>query len=180
MKIKIVDSICGSGKTSAIIEMIKNDTSNNKYIYITPFLTEVKRIKDSCKNKHFCEPKYTGKGNKSFNFNNLILKGKNIVSTHALFQKATQDTIALIKSNNYILILDEVFNVVEQLNISKDEWIKGVRDCESERPKWLGIKEYDDFVDLDAFIGNLAHDLLRDYLDIDYSSFYTKEVKADD
>ena len=121
MKIKIVDSICGSGKTSAIIEMIKNDTSNNKYIYITPFLTEVKRIKDSCKNKHFCEPKYTGKGNKSFNFNNLILKGKNIVSTHALFQKATQDTIALIKSNNYILILDEVFNVVEQLNISKDD-----------------------------------------------------------
>ena len=121
MKIKIVDSICGSGKTSAIIEMIKNDTSNNKYIYITPFLTEVKRIKDSCKNKHFCEPKYTGKGNKSSNFNNLILKGKNIVSTHALFQKATQDTIALIKSNNYILILDEVFNVVEQLNISKDD-----------------------------------------------------------
>ena len=69
---------------------------------------------------------------------------------------------------------------IQQLNITKDEWIKGVRDCESERPKWLGIKEYDDFVDLDAFIGNLSHDLLRDYLDIDYSSFYTKEVKTDD
>ena len=66
---------------------------------------------------------------------------------------------------------------IQQLNISKDEWIKGVRDCESERPKWLGIKEYDDFIDLDAFIGNLAHDLLRDYLDIDYSSFYKKEVE---
>ena len=66
---------------------------------------------------------------------------------------------------------------IQQLNITKDEWIKGARDCESERPKRLGIKEYDDFIDLDAFIRNLAHDLLRDYLDINYSSFYKKEAE---
>lgn len=122
IKVKIVDSICGSGKTSAIINMINEDKSNNKYIYITPYLSEVDRIKKSCSNKRFFEPKITGKGeNKSFNFNKLILNGKNIVSTHALFQKCNQDTISLIKSNDYILILDEVFNVVEQLNISKDD-----------------------------------------------------------
>ena len=121
MKVKIVDSICGSGKTSAIINMINEDKSDMKYIYITPFLTEVKRIKDTCKRKRFCEPKYNSSGNKSTNFNSLILKGKNIVSTHALFQKSTQETLSLIKSNNYTLILDEVFNVVEQLNVSKDD-----------------------------------------------------------
>ena len=49
VKVKIVDSICGSGKTSAIINMINEDKSDMKYIYITPFLTEVKRIKDKCK-----------------------------------------------------------------------------------------------------------------------------------
>lgn len=121
MKIKIVDSICGSGKTSAIINMINEDDSDMRYIYITPFLSEVKRVKTTCKSKKFCEPEFNSKGNKSNNFNNLILKGKNIVSTHALFQKATQKTLSLIKSNNYTLILDEVFNVVEQLNISKDD-----------------------------------------------------------
>lgn len=64
---------------------------------------------------------------------------------------------------------------IQQLNITQDEWNKGVRDCESERPKWLGIKEYDDFIDLDAFIGNLANNLIREYLDINYSSFHNKE-----
>ena len=98
-----MDSICGSGKTSAIINMINEDKSNNKYIYITPYLSEVDRIKKSCNNKRFFEPKITGKGeNKSFNFNKLILNGKNIVSTHALFQKCNQDTISLIKTNDYI------------------------------------------------------------------------------
>ena len=46
MKIKVVDSIMGSGKTSwAISKMNYND--NKKYVYITPYLSEVKRIKDN-------------------------------------------------------------------------------------------------------------------------------------
>lgn len=117
-RIKIVDSIPGSGKTSAIINMINNDTSDNKYIYITPFLTEVERVKKNCKNKRFHEPKYNQYGNKFDNLNKLISEGKNIVSTHALFHKANLTTVDLIKSDDYILILDEVFNVIEQCNIS--------------------------------------------------------------
>ncbi|MBZ9693384.1 hypothetical protein [Clostridium sp. M14] len=120
-KIKIVDSIPGSGKTSAIINMINNDTTNNKYIYITPFLTEVERVKKNCKNRKFQEPKYNQYGNKFDNLNKLISEGKNIVSTHALFHKANMQTVELLKSNDYILILDEVFNVIEQCNISKND-----------------------------------------------------------
>ena len=118
-KIKIVDSIPGSGKTSAIINMINNDTTDNKYIYITPFLTEVERVKKNCKTKKFQEPKYNQYGNKFDNLNKLISEGKNIVSTHALFHKANMQTVELLKSQDYILILDEVFNVIEQCNISK-------------------------------------------------------------
>lgn len=116
-KVKIIDSIPGSGKTSAIIQMINDDlTNDNKYIYITPFLTEVERIKRNCKTKRFYEPKYNQYGNKFDNLNKLIAEGKNIVSTHALFHKANLTTVELLKNNNYILILDEVFNVIKQLN----------------------------------------------------------------
>lgn len=145
MKIKIVDSICGSGKTSAIINMINDDKSDNKYIYITPFLTEVERIKKNC-NKKFHEPKFNQYGNKFDNLNKLISEGKNIVSTHALFHKANMQTVELLKSNDYILILDEVFNVIEQCNISKNDIQmlinEGYAKIENDYFIWNEQKEY--------------------------------------
>jgi hypothetical protein len=44
MKINVVDAGCGVGKTTALINLINNDTSNQKYIFITPFLSEVEKI----------------------------------------------------------------------------------------------------------------------------------------
>lgn len=44
-KINIVDSIMGSGKTSWAIQKM-NEDKNNKYVFITPFLDEVKRIEE--------------------------------------------------------------------------------------------------------------------------------------
>lgn len=41
MKLNVIDSIMGSGKTSWAIDKMNNDNKNN-YIYITPFLSEVK------------------------------------------------------------------------------------------------------------------------------------------
>ena len=145
MKIKIVDSICGSGKTSAIINMINEDTSDNKYIYITPFLTEVERVKKNT-NKKFYEPKFNQYGNKFDNLNKLISEGKNIISTHALFHKANMQTVELLKSNDYILILDEVFNVIEQCNISKNDVQMLINDgyakIENDYLGWNTEKEY--------------------------------------
>lgn len=114
-KVKIVDSIPGSGKTSAIINKINESGKEDKYIYITPFLTEVERVKKSCKNKKFKEPKFNKYGNKFDNLNKLIGEGKNVVSTHSLFHKANMGTVELIQSKDYILVLDEVFSVVKLL-----------------------------------------------------------------
>ena len=44
LKIKIVDMVCGGGKTSAAINLINNAPKENKFLYITPYLTEVERI----------------------------------------------------------------------------------------------------------------------------------------
>lgn len=117
--IKVIDSIMGSGKTSWAIQQMNNDTKN-KYIYITPFLDEVKRIKETCQSRRFYEPKNLGKG-KLNSLHELLAEGKNIASTHSLFRMANPVTKELLQSDNYILILDEVMDVIEKLDLTKDD-----------------------------------------------------------
>jgi len=117
--IKIIDSIMGSGKTSYAIQKMNKDHENN-YIYITPFLSEVQRIKDQCKERKFYEPINYGVG-KLDSLHKLVLENRNIASTHSLFRTSTEITKQLIKSNDYILILDEVMDVVEEVPLKKDD-----------------------------------------------------------
>lgn len=119
-KIKIIDAPCGFYKTTYAIQHMNNSLDDGKFIYITPFLTEVQRIKKSCVNKKFVEPINKGKG-KLDNLHNMFAKGKNIVSTHALFRLSNNTTKELLKLNEYTLILDEVMNVVEKLDLKKDD-----------------------------------------------------------
>lgn len=122
-KIKVIDSPMGYGKTSYLIQMINEDKSNNKYIFITPFLDECERIQSSCKTKKFIQPTNKNKkGSKLESLKQLIIKEKNIVSTHSLFSMLDEELITLIKSQGYILLLDEVMNVVESVEkITKDD-----------------------------------------------------------
>ena len=119
MKVRVIDSIMGSGKTQFIIQQM-NEVNDKRYIYITPFLSEVERVKSNVKNKRFYEPIQRGKGKLS-SFVNLIKQGKDIVSTHALFSTANEEVITLLKLNNYSLVLDEVMDVIDIVGIEKDD-----------------------------------------------------------
>lgn len=120
-EITVVDSIMGSGKTSWAIDYMNKANEDKKFIYITPFLTEVQRIKEGVTNRRFEEPQNQGNG-KFGNLKKLILNECDIVSTHALFQKADEEVIELLKASNYTLILDEVMNVIEHLPLKKDDF----------------------------------------------------------
>lgn len=117
MKINIIDAPMGSGKTSAAINYINSTDKDTKILYITPYLTEVSRIIENCPNKHFKQPEVYG--NKLNGIKYLFEKGVNIVSTHALFSLFNDEIIDLAYNNNYILIMDEVANVIKSLPISK-------------------------------------------------------------
>lgn len=115
--INIIDAICGSGKTSYAIQMIKSNPEKS-YVYITPYLREIARIKHECPG--FSEPSQLGEG-KFSHFQNLLINGSNITSTHALFRMSTQETRDLISCHNYCLILDEVMDIIEELPLKKDD-----------------------------------------------------------
>lgn len=110
----VVDAPCGIGKTtSAINFMNQHQKEGEHFLYITPFLSEVQRVKTQC---NFYEPMAYEKGgsitSKMNSLQALVSKGKNIVSTHALFSRFNADCVDLDDCRSYTLILDEVSNVV--------------------------------------------------------------------
>ena len=109
----------GSGKTCSAINYI-NASKGQRFIIITPYKTEVARYLRECKSKKFVEP-YRKKGRKLNGIKELIRQGRNIVSTHALFQKFDQEVVELCSVLNYTLIMDEVAEVVRDMKYSEDD-----------------------------------------------------------
>lgn len=123
--VTVIDSPCGYGKTSFAINMI-NDNPTGNYIYITPFLTEVKRvIKETQlgKARRFRQPSYNGQdSSKMESFTNMLANNEDIASTHALFARCSKELASLVEVGKYSLILDEVMDVLTVVDdIKKDD-----------------------------------------------------------
>lgn len=110
--------MCGTGKTTLVIDYI-NQNPNKKYLFITPFLTEIERIKRRCPDLKFEEPPVFG--NKIQGLKYLLNKQKNIVSTHSLFRSFDQSVLDLTKFYDYTLIMDEVADIIEVLPATKSD-----------------------------------------------------------
>lgn len=113
-RIKVVDSIMGSGKTSFAIQMM-NRRRTEKFLYITPFLEEVTRVCRACARRNFVQPLEKKGQTKSADLKTLLQEGRNIATTHELFKLIDEESRDLIKAQGYILIMDEVMEVIEVL-----------------------------------------------------------------
>lgn len=117
-KINVIDSIMGSGKTSWAVQYMNSAGLSEKFIYITPFLNEVERIKDGVKSRYFHSPNNANdERRKMRGLKDLIVKGHHITATHSLFQTADDELIELLTDGGYTLILDEVMDVIEPVNV---------------------------------------------------------------
>lgn len=122
MQINIVDCIMGAGKTSSAINYINNLPDDVKIIYITPYKSEADKIIKKCASKKFEKPKkYTKYTPKMVHLKELLNKGRNIATTHALFHYFDDEVIDLCYSQGYILFMDEVTDVVEHYTIDEKD-----------------------------------------------------------
>lgn len=114
MKVKVCDALCGSGKTMSCVNMM-NSCTDKRFIFITPYLDEVERIKKACASRRFVSPekKARSKYSKANDIVYLLKEGVNIASTHALFACYTDEIKNLIRDQNYILVLDEVIDLFQ-------------------------------------------------------------------
>lgn len=126
-KVTIIDAPMGKGKTSWAIKYMNELGKNlfrSRIIYITPYLDEVKRVKESVYTIDLIEPelKYKdGKNTKLTHLKELLENGADIISTHAMFRNIDDEIMDLLNSIGYILILDEVFQVIENIKIKKND-----------------------------------------------------------
>lgn len=138
-KFKVFDAMMGSGKTTSIIENIKNSEASQNFLYITPLLDECHRISGTrydpednfkrpliathddtsvhyqydespLRDRRFKHPSYKG-GNKAESLQYLIKNRENIVSTHQLFMNLSP--AMLNDAKDYILIIDETIQVYD-------------------------------------------------------------------
>lgn len=121
--IKVVDALMGKGKTSWAIQYMNDSSKEERFIYITPYLDEVERIKSGVKSRRMVSPQNKqGNWTKKQDLKKLISNEKDIVATHALFKKVDDEIIDLIRMGNYTLILDEVMDVLEEKEVSPADY----------------------------------------------------------
>lgn len=114
--VMVCDAIMGSGKSEAAITYI-NEHPDERFIYITPYLTEADRIRESCPAAHFVEPRKdlpSFEYKKSLHTAQLLKEGKNIASTHQGLNYFTGEMIDMVRDMNYTLIIDEEISVLRE------------------------------------------------------------------
>ncbi len=114
--IRVCDAIMGSGKTTATIAYM-NAHKDDRFIYITPYLDEATRIKESCPDLNFVEPSVIREyGNrKRLHTEALIREGRNIATTHQAFKMYTREMKRDIHKNGYTLFIDESVDMLTQV-----------------------------------------------------------------
>ena len=115
--IKVVDDIMGSGKSSWAINYI-NKNQDKRFLCIVPLLTECDRFKRETETEIIDPEKW---GSKWQHFKWLIENNKNIVTTHSLIQKMDLDMLELLKSKDYVLMIDECLSVLDTYKITRDD-----------------------------------------------------------
>ena len=114
--IMVCDKMMGLGKSSSCITYM-NEHPDQKFIYISPYTDEDRRIALACPKLSFKEPSDKNKNSgysKSMDTALLMSMGENIASTHQCFKYYTADVIEHIKRFGYTLMIDENVAVLDE------------------------------------------------------------------
>lgn len=117
-QITVVDARMGRGKSSAAIRYMNQNKESKRFLYITPYLSEVERI---CKLCGFEQPN-SDCLSKSTELKNHIRKGNSVAATHALFYLMDEEALELIHKHRYSIIIDESIEVINRMNTSDKDF----------------------------------------------------------
>lgn len=112
-KVKVIDAICGAGKSTHIMKHMR-EHKDERWIYASPYLTEVGdgrtegRIQKALPEMEFISPD----GSKGKHLKELISSGSNVAITHALLMQLDKECLTLIQAGGYNLVIDETLDVV--------------------------------------------------------------------
>ena len=108
----------GAGKTSWAIQMM-NERPQERFLYVTPYLNECDRIIEACGEERFCQPHDKAGKTKLEDLKAAMAEGRSIATTHELFKMIDREVLAHAEDHGYILILDEVIEVIKPVALDK-------------------------------------------------------------
>lgn len=116
--VTVVDARMGRGKSSAAIRYMNQYKHEKRFLYITPFLTEVRRVCECC---DFDEPDsdFTTKSNM---LKEHVRAGHNIAATHSLFYLLDNSALDLLHSKHYSLIIDESIEAIGKAHVTQSDY----------------------------------------------------------
>lgn len=131
--IRVFDEPCGSGKSSNLIQQLqhaKKQGIKDCVLLVVPYLSEIKRFQELIGDDWLVSP-VDGKGKKLDQLINAMTAGRNVITTHALYEEIRKISHLLQK---YDVIIDEVptttkqvpvyFGAVEFKELIEDNYIK--------------------------------------------------------
>lgn len=152
-KVKVVDRICGCGKTTWMINHMKKH-KDQKWLFVSPYLEQVGdgikdgRLQKECKELSFQSPVKAGHDSKSANLKYLVENGYNVAATHQLYKGLDAEVMQIIKDEGYCIVIDEVMDLISKTNIHHNDvdlWINlGLLKVNETTQKvtWNGNKSY--------------------------------------
>lgn len=114
----VVDAMMGSGKTSAAITYINKSSPDSRFIFLSPYVEEGKRVASACQERNFAVLERR-RGSKLNDLRYQVQRHHNIASTHALLERYTPDILENISAGKYTLILDEAYAVTKTVTATQ-------------------------------------------------------------
>lgn len=119
--VEVLDSVMGSGKTTAVLAWMDNHPEQ-RYIYVSPLLSEVVeggRVDNNTHNIAWATPSTDndeGYATKQEALLAILREGMSVLCTHKLYLAMTDEHMALVEAHGYIVILDEEVSVIDGIN----------------------------------------------------------------
>lgn len=119
--ITVVDSVMGSGKSTWAIGYM-NEHVDQDFIVVVPTLSEIDRYKLALEREVYVPNEDEEIARLLEGFNIALSEGRTIITTHALLSYWDDTSVDLIQKGDYVLVLDEVINVVTPFPITADDF----------------------------------------------------------
>lgn len=115
--IRVVDARMGRGKTSAA-EAYMESHPDRRFLYVTPYLTEVSRICEAC---DIDQPDLDNQ-TKLSQLKMFLSRNRSVSTTHALFYLLDGECLDILRDNKYTLIIDESIEMISKVYITRKDF----------------------------------------------------------
>lgn len=119
-QITVYDVPCGYGKSTSVMNYINKSSPYRRFLVLVEYEREMNRYEGTCSKLVQPQDKHPN-GGKLESFRELLDEGKNIVTSHVIADRLTDDDWQKLRAKEYSLFIDEELSCIAAYSPDKDE-----------------------------------------------------------